>query len=359
LKRTKITDYGQLSPLVVVRSEQSYARQFGLNRADMQRRGMQAFRAFAWALGVLGKTTPTINGKERPKEEPAVNAFLEYGRRLGWAEQTLRARHYWLRLLRSFQHRRRGPWPVPCLRDLDRFLQFYSQRSARETIIQAASSLRAWLRFLYVTKRTKYDLAAAVMVPVQRPFARPARTLPWSSVRRLARGINRATPIGRRDYALYLLLCAYGLGSSELVDLKLEDLDWQANLLHIRRRKTGVAIDLPLLPAVAGALAAYLRHGRPSSSSGYVFLSQYMPHAPLNAATITTLVVHWATQSKIEAPRLNARMLRHSHATRQLEHGVSLKVIGDILGHQDSMTTSRYVRCALNRLRRIALPVPV
>ena len=69
-------------------------------------------------------------------------------------------------------------------------------------------------------------------------------------------------------------------------------------------------------------------------------------------------VVRWATQSKIETPRFNARLLRHTHATRQLEHGVPLKVIGDILGHQHSRTTSRYVRSALNRLRRLALLVP-
>jgi integrase len=149
------------------------------------------------------------------------------------------------------------------------------------------------------------------------------------------------------------------LGSSELVDLKIEDIDWQANILHIHRRKTGVAIDLPLLPAVARALSAYLRHGRPPSSTHYVFLSHLIPPAPLSANSITARVVRWATLSKIEAPRINARMLRHTHATRQLEHGVPLKIIGDILGHQDSKTTSRYVRSALNRLRRIALPVPV
>ena len=69
-------------------------------------------------------------------------------------------------------------------------------------------------------------------------------------------------------------------------------------------------------------------------------------------------VLCWAERAKVEAPYLGAHLFRHSFATRQLERGTPLKVIGDILGHRSSQTTQIYVRTALSRLRQLALPVP-
>jgi integrase/recombinase XerD len=364
LKRTTGgTDYRKLSAEVVEHESRSYARRLGVKRLPAQRQWMSAFRAFSWALNALGKAGPAIKTNRRtkdlkPERDPVMKDFLDYSRQLGWAEATVQGRYRWLRFFRSFQHRRHGAWPIPRLRDIDRFLQSHRQRWVQGSISQAAGAMRAWLRFLYVTGRSKIDLSPAVMNPIQRPFAQPARTLPWPTVRRLACGIDRSTPHGRRDYAQYLLLCAYGLGPSELVDLKLEDIDWQAKILRIRRRKTRVTFDLPLLSEVARALAVYIRHGRPPTSYRHVFLSHHIPFAPLHPIAVTNNVGRWAARSKIDLSPINPRMLRHSHATRQLEQGVPLKVIGDILGHQDSITTSRYVRSAVKRLRQIALPVP-
>ena len=362
LKRTGITDYGKLSADVVEHASRSYARQLRVKRLPAQRQWMSAFRAFSWALNALGKAGPAITTSRRSKDskEETDPVMSDFGITAGnWVDGgNVQGRYRWLRFFRSFLHRRRGSWPIPRLRDIDRFLQSHRQRWAQGSIIQAAGAMRAWLRFLYLTGRSKIDLSPAVMNPIQRPFAQPARTLPWPTVRRLACGIDRSTPRGRRDYAQYLLLCAYGLGPSEIVDLKLEDIDWQAKTLRIRRRKTRVTFDLPLLPPVARALAAYIRHGRPPTSYRHVFLSHHIPFAPLHPIAVTDNVGRWAARSKIDLPQINPRMLRHSHATRQLEHDVPLKVIGDILGHQDSLTTSRYVRSAVKRLRRIALPVP-
>jgi integrase/recombinase XerD len=361
LRKSEITGYDQLSREIVLRLIGKHARELGQDQRCMQKKCMSAYYAFAWALKTLGLSAPTIAGVTPPKieKEPAIAAFLRHGRQQGWAEQTLLIRLRWLRLFRTFQSQHRGRWPVPRLREVDRFLIDCLKGRARATIMQAADSIRAWLRFLHIVGTSEHDLASAVLGPVQRRFAQPPRTVAWSTVRRLARGIDRATPRGRADYALYLLLCTYGLGVSEVVDLKLEDIDWRAKILHIHRRKTGVAIDLPLLPGVAKILASYIRRDRPPTQHPHVFLSQHIPYNPLRSgAAVTTRVVRWARRAKIKGPPFSGRLIRCSHATRQLERGVHLKIIGDILGHHDSSTTSRYVRSALNRLRRIALPVP-
>jgi integrase len=165
--------------------------------------------------------------------------------------------------------------------------------------------------------------------------------------------------LGRRDYAQYVLFCAYGLSTAEIRGLQLEQIDWDAGIIHIRRAKNGATVDLPLLPGVARAIATYLHHGRPAhASSREVFVRHTIPFGPLGHATIGQRVRCWAERAHVRSPFLGAHLFRHSFATRQLEHGTPLKIIGDILGHRSSQTTSIYVRTALARLRRLALPVP-
>ena len=90
-----------------------------------------------------------------------------------------------------------------------------------------------------------------------------------------------------------------------------------------------------------------------------VFVGHKVPFGPLQGnSALSHRIKRWAARAKVGGPFLGTHVFRNSHATRQLEQGIPLKVIGDILGHKDSQTTSTYVRSALTHLRRIALPVP-
>jgi site-specific recombinase XerD len=141
--------------------------------------------------------------------------------------------------------------------------------------------------------------------------------------------------------------------------LNLEDVDWKSEIVHVRRPKTKAEIELPLLAPVAKALAAYLQTERPSPvQSRRIFLSRKIPYAPLTSRAIRWCIRHYARQAGISAPVLGAHVLRHSHATRQIDIGANPKVVSDILGHRCPSSTSVYVRVALRRLREVALPVP-
>ena len=125
------------------------------------------------------------------------------------------------------------------------------------------------------------DLAVAVISPKQPKFARPRRALPWTDVQRLLRSVDTSTPSGRRDHALLLMMSTYGFGAGEVIQLELQDIDWIATTLKVVRPKTGVAFTLPLLPAVARALALWLRDGRPPSTpTRHVFVRMKMPFTP-------------------------------------------------------------------------------
>jgi len=360
LRAARVSDYQQLSAERVVQLAQSYARQHRSKPRGMRRRWLSAFRAFAWSLQHLGIKVGSIDlpKKASVQLEPVMAAFIEYGKQLGWAEHTLHVRQRYLGNLRAFLIRRRAPWPAPRLHDIDHFLQQAATRWKRITVGGAASTFRAWLRFLFVTGRSQNNLASSVALPPSIAYPAPVRALPWSTIRKLRRGIDSTTPVGRRDAAQYFLLCAYGLSNAEIINLKIHDIDWDAGILHIRRVKNGATVDLPLLPAVAKAIAAYLRHGRPQTSCRYVFVRQTIPFGPLSHSVVGRRVKCWTERAKVHVPILGTHVFRHSFATHQLEQGTPLKVIGDILGHRHCQTTGIYVRTALTRLRQLALPVP-
>jgi len=231
---------------------------------------------------------------------------------------------------------------------------------ALKTLSRVVCALRSFLRFLYSSERVPRNLAGAVAYPRLRRRDMPPRALPWSDVRRILRAINRKTRAGWRDYALLLTMAAYGLGAGEARGLTLGSMDWRRQRLCVVRPKTGRQINLPLLPGVAQALAAYLRHARPRHcTTRALFVRMRAPHTSFQSSgAIRHVLQKHAHAAGISAPFLGSHVLRHSHATRQIDQGASAAIVGDILGHRRPESTSIYVRVAMRRLRGIALPVP-
>jgi integrase/recombinase XerD len=336
-----------------------YAAQHDINPAGVMRRWLPAFRAFAWGLNRLGKEIGSVDrSKLEPKVDALVERFKEHGRSLGWKKNTLRLHLRVLRQLKEYLTLHHGLWPEPGLQDVDDFLAAASKRWKRTTVASAAGTVRAWLRFLFLTGYSSRNIAESVVLPPHIRYARPPRSVPWRIVRQLRSGIDPRTAIGRRDMAQYLLFCAYGLSNAEVTNLKLEDIDWHAGILHIRRLKNGSTVDLPLSPPVAEAIAAYILRGRPRTDSRNVFVTHCIPFGPLSVSLTGQRVKCWAERANIKLPFFGVHLFRHSFATYQLERGVPLKLIGDILGHSSAQTTAIYVRSALGRLRQLALPVP-
>lgn len=320
-----------------------------------------ALHAWSCALRALGEPVPAWRKVPvAPALPPLLSDYAGYRRaHNGTADSTLRrdietAR----RFLEHLRARRRSLKRIG-LRDVDTFVQVIAARVSTSTVADTCSSLRAFLRFLQMSGRLESDLASGVMGPRFRASARPPRTLPWCDVKRILRSVRRSDPTGRRDFAMLLLLTTYGLGAAEILALRLEDLDWRERVLKVRRPKTNIGIELPLLPAVVRALAAYLRWERPPANGiPRVFLSRRMPYAPITSGAIRHRIRLYAKRVGVSARVLGAHIFRHSHASRQIDAGANLKVVSDILGHRSSSSTSVYVRVALRRLRGVGLPVP-
>lgn len=339
-----------------------YARRRQISLPHTINGARSALGTWALALRSLGKLVPSwIPKRIVQPASPLLEEFVAYQREVrGNPDRTLRIFLYHIGLFDEFL--RKGSVRLQALRltDIDAFIIVCHERYARKTVAGICSTIRAYLRFLYSTGRLKTDLAASVVSPAIRPLERPHRTLPWKDVRRLLAAVDRRSRCGKRDYAVLLLMSTYGLGAGEVIHLTLDDVDWQAMTLRIVRPKTGVEFMLPMMPAIAEALASYLRHGRPPHCSDRsVFVTMRVPHHRLADVVTLRHILHSAAQrAGISAPFLGTHVFRHTHACRQLELGTPTKIIGDILGHRDPESTSAYLRVATPGLRALALPVP-
>lgn len=360
-RRRDVTD--ALEATEVRALAQRLARRTGRDMDGAVRSARSALRALHWGLAALGHAVrPWSRERAGPARASAlVEEFLAHRRaHRGLSSRTLDRDRFWTERLIVFLRRQKLTLEQLSVDDVDAFVLRWRERLAPKTVATACTTVRALLRFLYATGRIASDLGTSVVAPVVRRRDRPPRALPWPDVRRILRAIDRSTPVGRRDYALLLLMAACGLGAAEATHLRLDDVDWRARRLRVVRPKTGQFIELPLLPSVGRALAAYLRRGRPQYTTSRTLFVQ--TRAPFGAFTAASAVSHilrkHAHAAGVVAPSLCSHVLRHSHATRHVEIGTHPRVVGDILGHRDPQSMSSYVRIAFSRLRAVSLPVP-
>jgi integrase/recombinase XerD len=320
-----------------------------------------AIHAWAFAIRYLNMPVPAWQPiSQQAQLDPLLVSYRQYRlSHCGVVEATL---HGDIKVAGDFLHllrTRHKSVSKSSLKDVDSFVIKLCSRYCKGTVVDLCSYLRSFLRFLRTTGRIRHDLAACVMAPSERPTARPPRALPWNAVRRILRSIPQNNRLGKRDFAMLLLMAAYGFGAAEVLGLQLDDVDWKLKILHARRSKTGVIIELPLLPPIAKALAAYLRSERPNhADSRRIFLAKGIPHRPLTSGGIRHRIRLYAHKAGVKANKIGAHAFRHSHATRQIDTGAHPQVVSGILGHRRPSSTSIYVRVAIERLRTVALPVP-
>ncbi len=322
-----------------------------------------ALHALNRVYQVMGLGPPTWSAP-LPPIRPAPGLLQEFANHLvhhrGNPPVTVQKRLTHIGALLEYLAGRNTTWSTMALPNIDDFLVRLAQRFARSTVADIAGSIRSFARFLLATGRISVELADSVISPVQPRFERPRRSLPWEDVQRLLRSVDRSTARGLRDYALLLLMSTYGLGAGEAIRLQFNDIDWIAGTIRGVRPKTGVAFTLPLLPAVAEALARYLHDGRPRNTpTRHVFIRVKTALAPLSSSSaVRHIVIKYAKATGLNAPYLGSHVLRFSNAARQVDLGIRPRVLSDLLGHQDSDSISAYVRIATETLRDISLPVP-
>jgi len=256
---------------------------------------------------------------------------------------------------RQLQHGK-PRWNKLAAKDVINFVLHTTPQRGRWSTKSIITGLRSLLGFLFQTGRTKDNLAAAVPTVSMSRLSDVPRFLQPNQVEKVLQSCDRRTKVGKRDYAILLLLARLGLRSSEVTRLTLDDIDWNAGELLIRGK--GARLDkMPLLQDVGRALADYLQKARPRCSSRHVFLRSRAPHVGLvGASTLGCIVLRAMDRAHVRSPHRSPHTLRHSLATRMLECRASLTEIGQVLRHQNVHTTEIYAKVDLVALRQLALP---
>lgn len=217
------------------------------------------------------------------------------------------------------------------------------------------SYLRVYLRYLYREQVMTRDLSPAVESPQTYRLSDIPRSISWDDVRRLLDAVERRSVVGRRDYAMLLLMLTYGLRAREVAALALADIDWKRERLRVPERKAGHSSVYPLSSVVGEAVIAYLQRGRPETREGRIFFRVRAPYGHLTAAAVSCRASYYLRKAGIDVARGGSHTFRHTCVQHLVDEGFSLKVIGDYVGHRSPSSTEIYTKVAVETLREAVL----
>jgi site-specific recombinase XerD len=227
-----------------------------------------------------------------------------------------------------------------------------------KTVEQKLCGLRSFLRFASGAGLTAATAEAVPAVP-SRKQARVPSVWDQGDVARILEAVDRGSPLGKRDYAIILLVTRLGLRSIDVKRLEFSDFDWPGNRMSVAQAKTGHKVWLPLLKDVGWAVIDYIRTGRPACDCPQVFVRHTAPAGPFSDQDhLHQVLVKYARAAHVpvsEKRRHGMHSLRHTLATRLMEDGTPVEQIADILGHQSVASTGVYLKSSLGLLSRCAL----
>ncbi|MYH30231.1 MAG: tyrosine-type recombinase/integrase [Acidobacteria bacterium] len=293
--------------------------------------------------------------------ECCVQDYVEHLRKQrGLAEDTI---VNYARQARNFlQHRFASGKVVLSHLNADDVIAFVRDETARlpspKSKAKVSGSLRAFLRYVHVHADGMPDLASYVPRVASWPMSSLPRAIAADQTQKLLKSVDRTTPVGRRDYAILLLLARLGLRAGAIVFLTLEDIDWTAGTLTVTQKGARHSV-YPLTEEIGEAIADYLQNGRPKSSERLVFLHARAPFRPFRRGSdLSDMIRYRIDHAGVEAPTRGSHQFRHALATEMQRRGASLSEIGDVLGHRSANATRIYAKVDVVALRSLALPWP-
>ena len=309
-------------------------------------------------LGVLASPRPT-------REESPLEHILRRYMKFLLEERALVpvTVDCYIPFVRRFLDQRFGDGPI-CLRelresDVTEFVLRWVHSQSRGRAKLLVTALRSFLRFLLEHGEVVVDLVAAVPSVADWRLSTVPKYLAPEEVERVLGTCDRSTALGRRDFAILLLLARLGLRACEVVRLEFDDIDWRTGVITVRGK--GLRCDqLPLIPEVGKALADYLSQDRPACPTRQVFIRARAPIGPLSEnGSVSTVVRIALRKAGLKAPTQGSHLLRHSLATGMLRSGATMAEIGEILRHRSPMTTEIYAKVDFDALRCLAQPWPI
>ena len=353
--RINVSDEAPITTQAIERAADLWARRQRRRGRSHTRKARQRFVQVAsdWLrfLGQLQAAEPSCLVGEEPLRD-----FMTFMRdERGLSAYTIRnCQKIVMRFLREFQQLNR-PFSSVSITDVDTHLEALGTRQwSRTSIAASARGLRAFFRFAAERGSCSIIIAPGIRGPrVYKHEGLPTGPT-WTDVERLIQSANGNKILDIRDHAILRLLAIYGFRRQEVSQLRLEDIDWQKDRILVRRQKQRCVQEYPLVPSVGDAILNYLQHARPKSQYREIFLTTRAPIQPISGDGLYDMVHTRLKGLGIHSLRYGPHALRHACATRLMAQGLSLKHIGDHLGHRTASATQIYAKVDLAGLQEVA-----
>ncbi|MGC9156173.1 MAG: tyrosine-type recombinase/integrase [Ferrimicrobium sp.] len=244
---------------------------------------------------------------------------------------------------------------IYCLDDADgeTVLSFLSPKWAKSSLFWVVSNFRPFLVF---TGRD--DLVLAVQLAGVKRSHSIIEPL-GDDVRHLVIAACASDIVCARNAAITLLALSTGLRASDIVDLRLSDVDWRGKTISIVQQKTHNPLTVPMTELLAVKLADYVLYDRPKVSDDHLFLRHAAPYVGLgDHAAIYKVTVGAFRTAGVADSKAGTRLLRHNAASQMLRAGTPLPTISAVLGHASEESTRQYMSVDENRLACCVLPMP-
>lgn len=239
--------------------------------------------------------------------------------------------------------------------------RFFAQQaelySKPANVGSVVASLRGYFRYRASLGDLVHGLVGALSYPANWSQSSLPKTLTAEEVEQLIGSLGQPGRSMRRADAIVRCALDLGLRSGEVARLGLNDIDWRAGTITLRRTKGRREDVLPLPVATGEAIAAYLKHERPKTSNRAVFVRVVAPRdAPVGPDLVRKTIRQ--AYERAGLPYTRSHLLRHTMANRLLAGGSSLKEVADVLRHRSLNTTMIYAKLDSRKLAEVALPWP-
>ncbi len=222
-------------------------------------------------------------------------------------------------------------------------------------LIQLGCVLRVFAKYIHRERLSAYDLSGTIELPRSYSLSRLPRSITWDEVRKVLQSVDRRTLLGKRDYAILMLLVTYGLRAKEVAALTLDNIDWERERLLVPERKNGHSTAYPLSVQVGEALLEHLKSGRPTGVDRHLFFRALPPYRPLESGSVSLCALRYLRKAGIPVGRPGSHTLRHTCVQRLMDAGFPLKVVGDYVGHRSAESTKIYTKTTIEPLRNVAM----
>lgn len=292
---------------------------------------------------------------QRVEVDPTLVRFVDWMRNeRGLSPNTIASWSRWSGHFLCWCHEHDHDLSSLCPPDIDAYLATYSAKGwGRRSVGFIVAMMRVFLRQAASRGECANTLAGAIFGPRVYALESVPAALSWDEVQQVLATANGATEQDIRDRAILMLMAIYGLRRGEIVALRLDQIDWAGRLLHIWRLKRHQPQVYPLVSSVAQALAQYIDVARPTVDVPQVFITLKAPRKAMPPQTLYELVRHRLRAIGVNRLKMGPHALRHACASRMLAQGLTLKEIGDHLGHSSTQATMTYTKVDMNALREV------